>query len=289
MRSGTRGLIAATVVAGLLGAAGCGGSDSPQPAGTAPVPGLHELTLDAGGEQREYLLDVPQDYRPDEPTPLIVVLHAGRSNAAEIREVSGMASLARDHGVLVAYPQGADGWWRPIVRGEHGVGVRWGDEPVDVEFVRRLVTHLVEHWNAAPGQVYATGHSNGAAMSYRLAVEAADVFAAVAPVGGYIFDPPTAVEPTRPVSVVGFVSGNSRSTEEIAEGMHIWRDLFDCPPGDPADAGDRVTRTTARCHNGSDVVEYEIAMGHVWPRPESHGIDANQVMWEFFSAHARTD
>jgi polyhydroxybutyrate depolymerase len=82
---------------------------------------------------------------------------------------------------------------------------------------------------------------------------------------------------------------DSEYTAEIAAGLEIWRDRLGCEVGEPAgDAGDeRVARAEATCRDGSEVVEYRIeGMGHVWPR-ESHGIDATQVMWEFFTAHAR--
>lgn len=125
-------------------------------------------------------------------------------------------------------------------------------------------------------------------MVYRLAAEAGDVFAAIAPVGGYLFDPPRAIEPAEPVSVVGFVGMDSEYTSEIVAGLDTWRDRLDCVPGEPTVlANDRVTRLDATCRDGSEVTEYRIeGMGHVWPKP-SHGIDAAQVMWTFFTAHTR--
>lgn len=167
--------------------------------------------------------------------------------------------------------------------------MEFGGDPVDVNFLRELVEHLVAEWGVAPGQVYAAGHSNGAAMTYRLAAEAGDLFAAIAPVGGYIIDPPATIEPAEPVSVVGFVSMDSEYTGEIMEGLEIWRDRLGCDAGEPAEypPDDRVTVVAATCRDGSEVVEYRVeGMPHVWPKP-SHGIDATQVMWEFFTEHAR--
>jgi polyhydroxybutyrate depolymerase len=276
---------------GLLLVAGCAGEA--EPAGPSPAPsvdptgpGLHELTLESGGAQRSYLLEVPESYDPAAPTPLIVVLHPGRGNPEKVRSASGMPELAQRYGVLVAYPAGEGRFWRPRLAGEHGVGVEFGGDPVDVEFLRRLVEWLVDEWHVAPGQVYATGHSNGAAMTYRLAAEAGDLFAAIAPVGGYLFDPPESIEPAEPVSVVGFVALDADATDEIAAGIQTWRDRLGCEPGEPA-TEERITRVDASCRDGSEVVEYRIeGMGHVWPR-EPHGIDATAAMWEFFQAHAR--
>lgn len=284
-------------LAALLVVAGCGGGEGPSAPNTsepADGPGLHQLTLDSGGEQRDYLLDVPDGSHPDEPVPLIVVLHAGDSDAGTIRRNSQMERLANEHGVLVAYPQAVDAeggrFWRPVLEGEHGVGVALGGDPVDVEFLRHLVEHLVERWNAAPDRVYAAGHSNGAAMAYRLAAEAGDLFAAVAPVGGYVFEPPTTLEPAEPVSVMGFVGLAAEAEPEISQGLDIWRDRLGCDPGDPGYLDDhrQVTRIVAQCRDGSEVVEFRIeGMRHVWPRRSTHGIEATDVIWEFFIAHAR--
>ena len=47
----------------------------------------------------------------------------------------------------------------------------------DVEFVRQLLDVLAEEHKINRGRVFATGISNGAAMSHRIAAEASDVIA----------------------------------------------------------------------------------------------------------------
>ena len=51
-------------------------------------------------------------------------------------------------------------------------------------------------------RVYVTGMSNGGFMSHRLACEAADVFAAAAPVAGVLGIPPEDCNPSRPIPVL---------------------------------------------------------------------------------------
>ena len=48
-------------------------------------------------------------------------------------------------------------------------------------FVSRLIDFMVERYRVDRRRVYATGHSNGAQISYRLACELADEVAAIAP------------------------------------------------------------------------------------------------------------
>lgn len=59
----------------------------------------------------------------------------------------------------------------------------------DVAFVRAMLDDLVSAANADPDRVYATGFSNGAAFTARLAVEATDRITAFAYAGGRFCDP----------------------------------------------------------------------------------------------------
>ncbi|PCJ54120.1 MAG: hypothetical protein COA70_05640 [Planctomycetota bacterium] len=56
----------------------------------------------------------------------------------------------------------------------------------DVQFVRDMVAALAGEWNVDLDHVYATGHSNGGMMSYRLGMEAPDLVTAIAPNAGSI-------------------------------------------------------------------------------------------------------
>jgi polyhydroxybutyrate depolymerase len=59
------------------------------------------------------------------------------------------------------------------------------DEKVDdVDFARRVIESVAELARIDRARIYATGHSNGAMMAYRLAAEAADEIAAIAAVAG---------------------------------------------------------------------------------------------------------
>lgn len=289
-----RRALAVAVVMGLV-LAGCGADPpAPEPPGPTtpasspaawpePGPGLHELRFPWADQQREILLYAPDGYDPAEPTPLIVVLHGRPSTAADIQELSRMDELAQEHGVLIAYPQGVGGGWQTVV----GAQTRGVD---DVGFLRALVGELVAEWNVAPGEVYAAGFSAGAAMTYRLALAAADVFAAVAPVSGRLGRHDASAEPAGPVSVVGFVGLDDQPVVD-ADSLQAWRELRDCAPGDPTPVGEsgRVTSTIASCSDGSEVVEYRIEdAGHVWPHLDEHGIDATAAMWSHFRSYARS-
>ena len=56
------------------------------------------------------------------------------------------------------------------------------DKIDDVQFARDMIKWLEANTCVDPKRIYASGGSNGGGMSYRLACDAADVIAAVAPV-----------------------------------------------------------------------------------------------------------
>jgi polyhydroxybutyrate depolymerase len=276
-----------TAAAGCEGGAGGDAAVPSAPPGavaTVPAPGTHILTFAWGDRTREYVVDAPTGYDPARPIPLVVVLHGRPSDAFAVRAASDMDAFAEEKGVLVVYPQGVGGSFRSIPG---------TDRQDDVGFLRALVAHVVEVWNADPDRVYATGFSNGASMTYRLALEASDVFAAVAPVAGPYLGEREAVRPTAPVPLLAVLGLNDSAWINPMEGgLRVWREELGCQPGEPTyvDAAEKVTRTVSTCADGSRVVEYRIAeMGHQWPPGAVYGINVNDTIWDFFTAHARTD
>jgi polyhydroxybutyrate depolymerase len=293
--SGTRAATGATAAGMTLAlVAACGGhpadepleapatveSPSPVPAAqpAAPAPEHHQLTFEWDGLEREYRLDVPADRDPDEEVPLVVVLHGGGGSAASIRAQARPQVFAQEFGAIVAYPQAERGAW----------GVNPDRDLDDVGFITALVGLLVAEWGVAPGEVYAAGYSMGAEMSYRLAVKAPEVFAAIAPIAGNIVFPPDSLDPASPVSVVGVVGLADRAVAETGS-LDLWRELLDCQQSEPVvDAGaEHVTRIDATCADGSEVVEYRLeGVPHTWPNEQAHGFATNEAIWDVFSAHA---
>jgi poly(3-hydroxybutyrate) depolymerase len=265
-------------------------SHPPRPA-ERPAPGDHDLYLTWDGVERTYSVHAPPGYRPGARLPLVVVLHYRNGDTAVMRGMTRMDAKADREGFLVAYPVGLDGAMNALIC--------CGDAD-DVGFVRAMVGHLGQAWGVDPKRVYATGISNGADMSFRLAVEMDDVFAAVAPVsGGYVGEhvAEAGYVPRHPVSVVSFVGQYDMHHASMVEGMQVWRRKLGCAPVRAAsvDAAKTVRRTTARCRDGSDTVLYDITgMDHRWPGGTSAGlgdpdtaVNAVDVMWAFFAAHPK--
>jgi polyhydroxybutyrate depolymerase len=190
------------------------------------------------GGLRSAIVHVPAGYDPAKGTMLVLNFHGLYEGNTLQESVTHMSKDSDERNFIVAYPQGLS----------VGLGLSWnagtccGNSSDDVGFVRDLVTKLESDYCIDPKRVFATGLSNGAMLSYRLACEASDVFAAVAPVAGAVqVDPCT---PTRPVpilaihgtgdTIVPFNGGTDGILHvlkfpPVAYSIDLWRSLDGCP------------------------------------------------------------
>ena len=133
-----------------------------------------------GGIQRTYVLHIPQAGIATSKPPLIIVLHGGGGAGRGMVSLtySEFDSLADRDTAVVVYPDGVNRSWRDGRNNKENADVD------DVGFIGTLIDTLEKALNVDPHRVYATGISNGAMMTYRLACEMSERLAAVAPVDG---------------------------------------------------------------------------------------------------------
>jgi polyhydroxybutyrate depolymerase len=169
-------------------------------AGAQPfAPGETTRTLVSGGLTRSYILHVPPSYTGGSPVPLVLDFHGLSATAAIQAGLSGFRARSDTFGFVVVWPQGVNNAW-------NGGICCAANGPDDVAFVRELVAQLKLDGNIDASRVYVTGLSNGGAMTHRLACEAADVFAAAAPLAFPIsVSPPQSCNPARPIPVLTFM------------------------------------------------------------------------------------
>lgn len=194
--------------------------------------GLTEgLTLTHDSVVRTYDVMRPKGIGGATSAPLVVDLHGFGSDSLEQRVISGFSGLSALEGFVVAWPNGIDSSWNGITCCGTGVSANVDD----VGFIRAMVADIVLEVNIDVRRIYVTGLSNGGAMSHRLACEAADLFAAAAPMAYPIPYPDFSAQcnPSRLIPVLTFMGLTDTvvSYAGAAPTLVGWRDKDGCDSG----------------------------------------------------------
>jgi polyhydroxybutyrate depolymerase len=276
-------------------------------------------TIDAGGATRTYLIHVPAAYDGRHAVPLVLVFHGGGGQPPGMVRISGMNAVADRHGFIAVYPA--------------GLNRRWNDGRTsalstadDVAFIDALIHKLETQYRIDTTRIYATGISNGAFFSFRLACDLGDEIAAIAPVAGSIGVNFHDACKNQPVSVMmingtadplvpyngGRVGGpfvGQGDSIPVPQALLVWVGTDGCsqtpristvPHVDPKnDTTSTTIQAFAGCRNRTSVQLYTVTGGgHTWPGGPQYlppfiigvtadDFNASEAMWQFFAAHPR--
>ena len=254
--------------------------------------GTSSLAVDHDGLPRRYLVHVPSVIDEGRPLPVVVDFHGNASNPEEQDGYSSFAALGEAHGFIAVHPEGTG-----LVR-SWNAGVCCGEAQRnaidDVGFARDLVADLAARTCIDANRIYATGLSNGGFLSYRLACEAADLFAAIGPVAGGLGIPPEQCIPVRPVPIVHVhgtadlivpVGGNPLlGFAPLDETIGGWIDRNGCErtASETTTSGDTRCTTYRGCEEDADVMLCTVeGGGHLWPG----GTATSELVWAFLAQH----
>ena len=141
-------------------------------------------TIQHNGE-RKFRVFLPSHYTKDKKLPMVLVFHGGGGSIDGTVRMTGMDQTAEKRGFVAVYPAGSGPREDQLLTWNAGSCCAYAMEKNidDVGFVSKMIDFLIAEYNIDHRRVYATGHSNGAQISYRLVCEMADKLAAVAPHG----------------------------------------------------------------------------------------------------------
>ncbi len=233
-----------------------------------------------GSYTRQYKVHVPPTYDPKVPTPLVFCIHGLAQNAVMFC-VTGAAMDEKSDaaGFILVMPNGYQSSWNAGTC----CGGASNEKLDDVALFRAIFAQVDTHLNVDHRRVYATGLSNGGYMSYRLACDASDLFAAVAPGAGAIginsigggTNPTsdfTSCDPKEPVSVLDMHGTSdpliSYSLQAPSLSLISGEDgcgTMTAPAASPKSAGDTTCVSYSGCPAGIEVIGCSVSGGgHCW-------------------------
>ncbi len=279
-------------------------------------------SLEFGGITRVYHIHIPPSYDRRNPAPLLFAFHGLGGDGKWMENETKLNETADQEGFIVVYPDGYKASW------SDGSGVtpagRAGVD--DVGFVSALIDKLANELQINLSRVYATGFSNGAMLSQRLACELSGKIAAIASVGGTMVEEISLqCNPERPISIMHIHGTEDRIVPweggEVRVGISGWKILSvnamlkKWAGLNACSSSSKETYKLDRyfyrkevhgeiyknCKNETEVIFYELeGAGHSWPGiimkkrlPKSASDDterdnhAEEIIWEFFERHTK--
>ncbi len=255
----------------------------------------YNYSIQSGGLLRYYDVHIPSSYDGSSPVPLVLDFHGFTGNSAIQRFLTGWEAKSDQKGFIVVFPQGwgtTPSWNAETCCGEANL---FGLD--DVGLARDIVTDVMSHFQIDSNRIYATGHSNGGALSHLIGCEAADLFAAVAPVSYHlpVWNESSCL-PERPMPVIHFhgfsdliVSywfGIAPVLRSASESFTAWKDVNKCT-GSPKltyyQLGS-LCMTYDSCEGGAEVTLCSIQSGHT-PYFNASFVNIPDLAWDFFEDH----
>ncbi len=288
----------------------------------APSAGRYQLKIQSDGYERTIQIHLPKAWQPGTKLPLVLVLHGGGGNGADALTGNQWADKADAQGFIAVAPEGLG------IRADQPTHFRrnpavWNSGQYsaqssislidDVAFITRLLDELKSKLNYDDKRVFAVGHSNGAGMTFRLAAQIPQRFAAIAMVAGRLAVAVTKVaKPVRTLYIVGtsdplmpLQGGEVKSpwsggwtNEPVATQLATWAGAMHCEPIaiNISDQDNVLTQEyRSRSQGPSVTVMYLRGHGHHWPGakqslpdrvmgPMTTKVNATDTMWQFFNA-----
>ena len=248
------------------------------------------------GIKHKFILDLPDQ---TDGAPLVLMLPGYGNTAESFRSTVHFEQEANARGYAAAWVPGARNPNDPLssIGWNSGIGVKGND---DTAFLTALAKYLQKEYSFDEHRMFAAGFSNGAFMVHRLAMEAADTFSACVSVAGLM--PVKIWDARKERSDVSFfqISGemddvvpkNSDVSAKFAKDPAI-EDVVDYWAG----SNGLVSCGSETIGNGSVLTRYcgeqtvnqvwslLVKNGrHSWPDVKLNGIDANDLILDFFDA-----
>lgn len=281
----------------------------------------HTFSLDTPAGPRSYLVYAPSGARG--PLPTVLMIHgAGGTAAWTLAETRWQLTAERER-FLVVLPEGTRPHPSRPANFLHNPQV-WNDgsprgepprpESDDVAFLAAVIADVGRHFPLDAGRTYATGFSNGAGMTFRLAAERPELLAAIAPVAGHAYiEAPRLALPVPTLYLVGSVDPlvpleggdittpwgrQRRPRPSVRATLTRWARTLGCRE-DSIVVHEEEGLLVEQFLGPVRYLAYRVGgLGHHWPGgrgelkqriagPPSDRVNGCDLLWDFFHQHRR--
>lgn len=238
------------------------------------------------GYNRSYIVTRPASCVSS--CPLVVDMHGFTGSAATQKKLTGLDANGAANGYIVVYPNGLRGSWNAGTDYGSCCGFAVDRDIDDVGFIREVVAQVTAAYPVDRQRVYASGFSNGCAMTQRIAVEASDVFAAAACSSLYLLKETTALARPFPFTEIHALNDkvipypHTPLWPGAVVNFTRWANLNQC-----TDAPSRTylnlrsyVDVHAACAGGVAVKLFSLANSDHSTYDHSNGLDVAQILWD---------
>ena len=260
-----------------------------------------EVCIEYDELERCWLTLLPSDYTDNESYPLVVDMHGYTGTNYNMYNYSDWNRISEEYGVIIAYPQGHENSWNAgwCCGVAHDIGID------DVGFILQMIEQISANYSINDSKIYASGHSNGCAMTQKLANEASHVFAAGGCMALYLLeDADPSFSPTPIIEVHGILDvvipySNSHSSSIIFDNSLVgdegamkniatWAEMNGCSSIIPEMIEEHPDYSIQGYTDCDENVEVQLVTLHLadhnpYPSANPTGIQTTQMVWDFMN------
>ncbi len=264
-------------------------------------------TIMFDGNNRQYIVYIPQTYSPSKPSPILIAFHGGTGYALDFMNYEAdFRSIADTADFILVYPQALED---PNDENHTSWMHKEPTDHNDLYFVDAMIDALSTNYSVDNDRVYICGYSLGGMFSYELACHLNNRFAALSSVAGAAFIGAfyncNITHPTALLNIAGTIDDTHPYNDSngwyypVSEINNYWATVNNTNPIPSV-----VEYPNLNTSDGSSVERYSWVNGdgcvaveelkiingdHDWPSPLSpwanQDIDANTEIWNFVSKY----
>lgn len=281
--------------------------------------GMYIQSIEIQQKKRYYKIYIPNQFDKKKTYPILFSIHggAGDMDTQSNNDYYNQLTSADKNDYIVIFPNGYSQF-------PSGKLATWNAGKCcgkardlnidDIGFFKAMIEKTKQQVKINPEKIFASGMSNGAMMSYRLACEMSDIFTGIASVAGT--DNTSVCNPQKPISIfhthakdddhVNFNGGVGTGAvakemvtefKSVSETIKKWITLNNCQPM-AKKTSEGIGYSCERYESCRNNVVVQLCVtetgGHSWPGGKSprmlknksnfQGFSATEKNWEFFSS-----